>query len=398
MAPLLFEDPITLLKVVALAAAIVLFFRTRAGHKISAFFPLPFWIYFLSILAGTIGFLPGDSPVYSAITLYVLTAALFLMLVGTPVTDLVRMGPRALLAVTLAVGTMVAGAIVAYALFAAKLPEDGWKAVGALLGTWVGGSANMLAVKEILQMPDAAYAPLIIVDTFLSYAWMALLVMAAAHQPRINNYLNAIDDERRSGESSGRAPGFNENLGPGQRRAGATLVVIVIGLGMSWIIAQCAGLIAPHLTFLTKTAWALLIASTLAIILALTPMRKLEDHKASAVGQFFLYLVLISIGAKTTFNAALDAPIYAVFGAVMLIVHGILMIAGGKWFRLPLFFLSTASQATVGGPVSAPIVAAVYRPNQAHIGVLMAIFGALMGTYVGVGGGFVCKWLGELLR
>jgi len=107
---------------------------------------------------------------------------------------------------------------------------------------------------------------------------------------------------------------------------------------------------------------------------------------------------LISIGAKTTFNAALDAPIFVAFGIVMLVLHGAMMFVGGKLFRLPLFFLSTASQATVGGPVSAPIVAAVYRPNQAHIGVLMAIFGAVLGTYVGVAGGFVCKWLEMFLR
>jgi len=40
----------------------------------------------------------------------------------------------------------------------------------------------MVAIKEIMSMPDGVMAPLIIVDTFLSYSWMALLVFAAAWQ------------------------------------------------------------------------------------------------------------------------------------------------------------------------------------------------------------------------
>lgn len=395
MATLLSESVVTLLKIVALTGAILLFFRTRASERISRFLPVPFWIYFLSIVAGTIGFLPADSPVYSKISLYVLTAALFLMLIGTPVTQLVRMGPSALLAITLAVVTMVVSALISYVLFLAYLPDEAWKAVGALLGTWVGGSANMLAVKEILGMSDAAYTPLIIVDTVLSYGWMALLVAAAAYQTRIDSALGAYD--RHPGMFSGRDPSAYANLGPGQKIAGATAAIFVAAL-FARVIGRAAMIIGPKFPILSVTAWALLMASTAAILLALTPMRRLEEGKASTIGQFLLCVVLVSIGAKTTLGAALQAPIFVGFGAVMLILHGILMVVAGKIFRLPLFFLSTASQAAVGGPVSAPIVAGVYRPNQAHIGVLMAIFGALLGTYVGVGGGFVCKWIEALIR
>jgi uncharacterized membrane protein len=391
VAPVLPANAVTFLKIVALTGAILLFFRTRAGDAISKFFPTPFWIYFLSIVAGTVGFLPSDSPVYGFISLYVLTAALFLMLIGTPVTHLVRMGPTALLAISLAVVTMVVSALISYALFASHLPEDAWKAVGALLGTWVGGSANMLAVKEILAMPDAAYTPLIIVDTVLSYAWMALLVAAAAYQEKINRLLGAaendaaIDSDTRSASTSA-------------RNNGMMIAAILTAGAFAAVMGALAKKISPHLSLLSTTAWALLLTSTLAIFLALTPLRRLEEGKASAIGQFFLCIVLVSIGAKTTLGAAMQAPVYVAFGAVMLILHGVLMLVGAKLFRTPLFFLSTASQAAVGGPVSAPIVAGVYRPNQAHIGVLMAIFGALLGTYVGVAGGFMCKWLGALIR
>lgn len=385
----------TLLKIVVLTGAIILFFRTKIGAKVSKFFPIPFWIYFLSILAGTVGFLPRESPVYGWITLYVLTASLFLMLIGSPVTDLIRMGPRALLAISLAVGGMVSAGLIVYVFFARWLPEGSWRAVGALLGTWVGGSANMLAVKEILQLPDAGYAPLIIVDAVMSYSWMALLVAGAAYQDRFDKKVNALEiEESDSGSSMDQDA---TRMSRGVKIAGATVAILIAAV-FSALLVELAKFLFPKLPILTTTAWALLLTSIAAILLALTPLRRLEKVNASAIGQHTLFTVLVSIGAKTSFNAALQAPIFMIFGAFMLLIHGAVMVWGGKIFRLPLFLLATASQAIVGGAISAPIVAAVYRAKQAHFGVLMAIFGALTGTYVGVAGGLICRWLDKFVR
>jgi len=39
------------------------------------------------------------------------------------------------------------------------------------------------------------------------------------------------------------------------------------------------------------------------------------------------------------------------------------------------------SQANVGGAASAPIVAAAFHPSLATVGVLLAVFGYVVGTY-----------------
>jgi uncharacterized membrane protein len=41
--------------------------------------------------------------------------------------------------------------------------------------------------------------------------------------------------------------------------------------------------------------------------------------------------------------------------------------------------------ANIGGAVSAPIVASVYQPAMAPVGLLMAVLGYILGTYVGLG-------------
>jgi uncharacterized membrane protein len=49
--------------------------------------------------------------------------------------------------------------------------------------------------------------------------------------------------------------------------------------------------------------------------------------------------------------------------------------------------------ANVGGAASAPVVASVYHPAMAPLGVLMAVVGYVIGTYAGL----FCAWLLSLV-
>ena len=49
------------------------------------------------------------------------------------------------------------------------------------------------------------------------------------------------------------------------------------------------------------------------------------------------------------------------------------------------------SQANVGGAASAPIVASAFHPSLATVGVLLAVFGYVVGTY----GAMICTYIME---
>ena len=49
--------------------------------------------------------------------------------------------------------------------------------------------------------------------------------------------------------------------------------------------------------------------------------------------------------------------------------------------RAPVFYVAVGSQANIGGPGSAPIVAGAFHPALAPVGVLLAVFGYAIGTY-----------------
>ncbi|MEP0843119.1 MAG: DUF819 family protein, partial [Phycisphaerae bacterium] len=71
-------------------------------------------------------------------------------------------------------------------------------------------------------------------------------------------------------------------------------------------------------------------------------------------------------------------------GALWLFIHVLVLFAGMRLCRAPLFLGAAASMANVGGTASAPVVAAAFHPSLAPLGLILAILGGILGTPVGL--------------
>ena len=71
-------------------------------------------------------------------------------------------------------------------------------------------------------------------------------------------------------------------------------------------------------------------------------------------------------------------------GLVIVAVHAVVLLIGARLLRAPLFLVAAASQANIGGVASAPVVAEVYHPGLASVGLLLAILGNIVGTWLGI--------------
>jgi uncharacterized membrane protein len=123
------------------------------------------------------------------------------------------------------------------------------------------------------------------------------------------------------------------------------------------------------------------IATILGIALSFTSLKKYEGAGASKVGSVFIYILVATIGMKMDLTMILDNPGLIVIGIVWMTIHAIILVIVAKLIRAPYFFLAVGSQANVGGAASAPIVAAAFHPALASVGVLLAVFGYVVGTY-----------------
>jgi uncharacterized membrane protein len=349
------------------------------------------YAYFLPTLATAFGITPPASPAYDWLRTYLLPLALLLLMITIDLPAVAKLGMTAL--VMLCVGTfgIVIGGPIVYLLFGSMLPAESWKGLAALSGSWIGGTANMVAIAESVGTPDAVMGPVIVVDTVVGYGWMGVLLFLSGWQARFDARTNARTDAVAATNAR------LEALGARRQPLDTRLAVVIIGLGFAGAVAGVAtGARLPALgdpTIISTTTWTVLIVVTAGLLLSFTPVRRLEEAGASRIGYAALYLLLTAIGAQADLRAVLAAPLYFAAGAVWIAIHAALLLLAARLLRAPLFFFATASMANVGGAVSAPIVAGVYHPAMAPVGLLMAVAGYVLGIY----GGLVCAWLLAML-
>ncbi len=394
---------VTLCGIVAIIYALS---ETRALGRVFAILPTVFWIYFVPMVLATFGFFPQQSPVYSLLTDYFLPASLVLLFLSASIPELLKLGPRTLLVMLLATASVVLGAIMGVLVLlpffkAGVLPaahlESLWKGVAALSGSWVGGSSNMAAIWESLtaggqtELEGQIFAAMIAVDVCIGYSWMALLIALAGRQHGINVWLRA--DSKRIEEINRRMTSVTF----AQSQPVATtkiLYMLALAFGVAflcrWLGLQTQAAFEAHVqsslwrSVLGAYAVMIILVTLIGLGLSLTPVARLEHYGASKLGYALLFIVLARIGAKGDLNAIREFPAYLLMGVVWILTHGGLLLFAVKRLRVPIFFAATASQANIGGAVSAPVVAAAYQPGLAVVGLLMAIVGNILGTFTGL--------------
>ena len=102
-----------------------------------------------------------------------------------------------------------------------------------------------------------------------------------------------------------------------------------------------------------------------------------------------LYVLIATIGMNMNILSIFENPGLFLLGFIWISFHAILLLIVARIIRAPYFFVAVGSQANVGGAASAPIVAAYFSPSLAPVGVLLAVFGYVVGTY----GAYICGLL-----
>ena len=359
-----------------------------ALDSVFRYLPPVIWAYFVPMLCTTLGVTPAESVVYEWMSTYLLPFSLFLLMITVDLNAILRLGPMALFMLCAGTLGIVVGGPVAFSIFSPFFEDpEAWKGFAALSGSWIGGTANMVAMKQSVGTPDSTLGPLLVVDVVVGYGWMGVLIFLSAYQAHFDGWMDA---------DTSTMDALNEKMENAEEtRRPVTLADFSVMIGVALAATVGAEAIAGRLpelgdpTIITAGTWAILLVVTAGLLLSFTPLQAMEDAGASRLGYFALYLLLTSIGAKADLAAVLDVPLYLLAGALWIAIHIAFLLAAARMVRAPLFFVATGSMANVGGAASAPIVAGVYLPAMAPVGLLMGVAGYILGIYAALG----CSWL-----
>lgn len=384
----LINDPVAVFAYIAgVLGAVFWLSGLPALKKLFDVTPPVIYAYFVPTLSTAAGILPLASPAYAWMTRYLLPVALILLMITVDLKAIARLGRVATIMMLAGTVGVIAGAIVSFLIFSNFLPADAWKGFAALSGSWIGGTANMVAIAESVGTPQSVLGPLIVVDTVVGYGWMGILLFFSGWQGRFDRRIGARTEAIE--ETNRRLADVAARRRPSDLRDIA--MIIAIGFGGAALALFAAGKLPPlgDPTIISNTTWAVLLVVTGGLVLSFTRARDLEEVGASRIGYTALYLLLGAIGAQADLRAVAQTPLYIAAGVVWIAVHAAILFGVARLIRAPLFFVATGSMANIGGAASAPIVAGVYHPAMAPVGLLMAVAGYILGIY----GGLACAWM-----
>jgi uncharacterized membrane protein len=385
------NNPVYIVVVLLVIEAAILALADKpVGKKLFRFLPSMFWIYFLPMLANTIGILPAENAFYGVITKWVLPAALAVLLLSADIRGILRLGPIALGMMAASVTGVMTGAVAVVMIYRQWLMPEAWKGIGALSASWIGGSANMIAVREATGTPDSVFLPIVIVDTIIPYFWMGLLIAASVYQHSFDRWNKS--DARLLDDLADRAAA--EGFRIKSRMTIASIILIAaLSIGSSFIAVRLSLWLPTIKNVINANAWAIIIATLLGVGLSFTPARKLESRGSNTIGFALLYFVLASIGAKTNLSHIREVPILLAAGVTWIAIHALFLLVAARLLKAPMALVAAASQASIGGPASAPVVAAMYHPELASVGLLLAVLGNILGTFLGLLVSRLCYWV-----
>ncbi|MFC6635563.1 DUF819 family protein [Microbulbifer taiwanensis] len=369
--------------------------------------PTVLMCYFLPSLLATFGIIDVEnSKLYYVASRYLLPASLVLLTLSIDLKAIVNLGPKALVLFLTGTLGIVIGGPIALLLLSAIHPEilnvggpgEVWRGMTTVAGSWIGGSANQTAMKEVFDVGDQVFSAMVAVDVIVANIWMAVLLVMAGNARKL--------DERRGADTSAIAV-LREKVEALQKKHARIpslpdlMLIAAICFGVTAIAHAAADQIAPwfqehapqtaRFSFTSQFFWLVIIATTIGVSLAFSPAKKLEGAGASKIGSVFIYFLIATIGTHMNITALKDSPELFVLGATWMAVHAGLMLLVAKLIKAPTFFMAVGSQANVGGAASAPVVAAAFHPSLAPVGVLLAVLGYALGTYA--------AWFcGQLLR
>jgi uncharacterized membrane protein len=387
--------------------------KSRFWKKFYTIVPTVLMCYLLPAILASSGLVSEkDSNLYFIASRYLLPAALILMTLSIDLKAIANLGSKALIMFfTGTAGIIIGGplAILIVSVFSPETvggagPDAVWRGLSTIAGSWIGGGANQAAMLEVFEYNPEKYGGMVLIDIVVANIWMAILLLGIGRKVKIDKWLKADNssiEELKIKVSEhtakiARITSLNDFI--------MMLFFAFVGVGLAHFMGNhFAEFLEASFEVIrnkekilsslgSKFLWMVVFATAFGIALSFSKVKNYEGAGASKIGGMFIYILVATIGMKMDLGRVLENPGLIAIGLIWISIHAGLLILVAKLIKAPYFFLAVGSQANVGGAASAPVVAAEFHPSLTSVGILLAVFGYVVGT----GGAYLCAILMEV--
>ena len=285
----------TYIAVLIFIAAMLVWLQRYTKSKFFDYAPPIVLLYLITMILCTLNVwdMAATKPAYSALKNNLLYAMIFLMLLRCDIRKIIKLGPKMLGGFFAASVSISLAFIATFAIMKGPLGSEAWKALGALCGSWMGGSGNMIAVQAALDIGEADMAYALVVDSIDYSIWVMFLLWAINLAPKFNKWVKAdtttLDEVSRRLEEDAKG---NEDK--------ASFVNLIFLLGLALVISAFGQDIGATLNsampFLDKATWTVLLITLSGLIGAVTPVGRMAG--STELSNLLLYSVVALLASR----------------------------------------------------------------------------------------------------
>jgi len=334
------DNPAALL---AIMLALVLLGLWSERSRLAAKIPAVVWVLLGGALLSNLKIIPHNAPIYDFIVGVIMPIAIPLLLFKATFTRILGESGRVLPLFFVGALAVCVGAVVAYALV--DVGPYGPHIAATYAAAWIGGMTDMVAMGEITKLPPDVFAVVVSASAPVSIIGMMILV-TLPNMAWVRRHLpSPIVDAQGEADTAVQ-----------ESRPEFDLVHISFALALSAAICWASGWIASATGF---GHYSLFIVTLMAVVIANLfpgPMHALKGD--FELGMFIMYLFFAMIGATTDLTAFVtSAPLYFVFGLVIILVHVLIVLIVARLLRSDLAEAIIGSGANIVGAAAAAGIA-----------------------------------------
>ncbi|NLG84133.1 MAG: DUF819 family protein [Firmicutes bacterium] len=340
--------------------------------------------YAAGLILGNLGILPaGFGKVQTALATYSVPIALPLLFFSFDARQWSRLAGSALLSFFLETVAVLVAATVAFLAFSRLIGPEAWKAVGMLIGCYTGGTLNLAAIGTALKVNPDLFMAVNVADMFVCPFYLLLAVTVLR---RLLLFVLPPFQHHGLAEAavSWELPDYRGFFTRKRLRA------VLTALGLAVLVLAIGGGIASLTPGEYGTVVAILLITTLGIAGSFIPyVHRLEE--SFPLGNYFLLLFSLAISSMANLRQLLvAAPAALVLVGFMVFFSAFIHVLLAALFKIDAETMIITSIAGIFSPPFVPMVAAALK-NRALIatGVLTGILGWVIGTYLGIGYGYL---------
>lgn len=330
--------------------------------------------------------------------------AIPMLLMTSDIRKSVRYAPKFLISFVLCILAVLLATLLSIYLFP-DLPNLGQTA-GCMVGVYVGGTPNMVAISYALNAPHELFVILNSTDVFCSGIFFLFLTSVAkrfyglflppfvpktTEQQQTTQIIEDIVDQPTTysnlplDETKFPPDSFTkEQVFPIFKATIFAILCIGFSVIMAFIFPGADGNLNEMLL--------MIVLSTTSILFSFSP--KVQALKGVyEFAQYLLLIFAIAVGFMANFSAlAAAAPTYLTFNAILVISLLVLHLIFALIFKIDTdTFIVTATACIFGPPFIGQVCSAIKNKEMLAPGMALGVLGLIIGTYLGI---FVASLIG----